>query len=103
VLRPFTGARCGCRPGVERDNCPNCEGTGRVIDFAAIRARNTDPARPAYPWRYTALVVEPDEYRNLLHMLAHAWVFPGWALSLRGVWRDDVPLAALLPSLFVPS
>jgi hypothetical protein len=23
---------------VQRDNCPNCEGTGYVIDFAAIRA-----------------------------------------------------------------
>jgi hypothetical protein len=23
---------------MERDNCPNCEGTGYVIDFAAIRA-----------------------------------------------------------------
>lgn len=37
--QPRTGARCGCRRGVERDNCPNCEGTGFVIDFAAIRAR----------------------------------------------------------------
>ena len=36
---PFTGASCGCRKGVQRDNCPNCEGTGKVIDFAAIRAR----------------------------------------------------------------
>jgi hypothetical protein len=37
---PLTGAKCGCRRGVQRDNCPNCEGTGNVIDFAAIRARN---------------------------------------------------------------
>ena len=38
---PTTGQRCGCRPGVWRDNCPTCEGTGWVIDFAAIRARWT--------------------------------------------------------------
>ncbi len=35
---PILGA-CSCRPGVERDNCPACEGTGQRIDFAAIRAR----------------------------------------------------------------
>jgi hypothetical protein len=34
---PFTGQACGCKRGVQRDNCPNCEGTGRVIDFAVIR------------------------------------------------------------------
>jgi hypothetical protein len=37
--QPRTGARCSCRPGIERDNCPQCEGTGWRIDFAAIRAR----------------------------------------------------------------
>lgn len=36
-MTPKTGARCGCRPGVQRDNCPACEGSGMVIDFAAIR------------------------------------------------------------------
>lgn len=38
--QPKTGGRCGCHRGVERDNCPNCEGTGWVIDFRAIRERN---------------------------------------------------------------
>ena len=33
----FTGAKCGCKRGVQRDNCPACEGAGRVIDFRAIR------------------------------------------------------------------
>lgn len=28
---------CSCRRGIERDNCPACEGTGQRIDFAAIR------------------------------------------------------------------
>ena len=36
---PKTGARCGCKPGLQRDNCPNCEGTGYAIDFRAIHAR----------------------------------------------------------------
>lgn len=30
--------KCSCRPGVERDNCPQCEGTGNRINFAALRA-----------------------------------------------------------------
>lgn len=44
AYQPKTGAACGCRRGVERDNCANCEGTGQVIDFAAIRARRSEPA-----------------------------------------------------------
>jgi RecJ-like exonuclease len=37
--QPKTGEPCACKPGVQRDNCPACEGTGQRIDFAAIRAR----------------------------------------------------------------
>ncbi len=37
--QPKTGDKCGCRRGIERDNCPACEGTGWRIDFAKIRAR----------------------------------------------------------------
>lgn len=40
AYQPKTGVRCGCRPGVQRDNCPACEGTGWRVDFAAIRARS---------------------------------------------------------------
>jgi hypothetical protein len=49
---------CSCRPGVHRDNCPACEGTGRRIDFAAMhRDRKEREGRvpvgmcdwPAYP------------------------------------------------------
>jgi len=36
---PKTGAKCSCRKGIQRDNCPNCEGTGYEIDFRAIHAR----------------------------------------------------------------
>lgn len=32
------GTPCHCKPGQQRDNCPDCEGTGYRIDFAAIRA-----------------------------------------------------------------
>jgi hypothetical protein len=37
--QPKTGKPCGCKRGVQRDNCPQCEGTGMRIDFAAIRER----------------------------------------------------------------
>lgn len=37
--QPKTGQKCHCKRGIERDNCPDCEGTGMRIDFAAIRAR----------------------------------------------------------------
>src|SRR5208337_844790 len=38
--QPKTGQPCTCKPGVQRDNCPQCEGTGQRIDFAAIRNQN---------------------------------------------------------------
>lgn len=36
---PLTGYACACKRGIERDNCPQCEGTGKAIDFRAIHAR----------------------------------------------------------------
>jgi hypothetical protein len=42
AYQPKTGERCGCRPGMERDNCPRCEGTGWIIDFKAIRSRRAN-------------------------------------------------------------
>jgi hypothetical protein len=39
--QPKTGQRCTCKRGQQRDNCPECEGTGWVIDFRKIRERNT--------------------------------------------------------------
>ena len=39
MYQPKTGAKCSCKRGIHRDNCPNCEGTGMVIDFRAIHAR----------------------------------------------------------------
>ena len=39
AYQPKTGARCTCRPGVQRDNCPACEGTGWCLDFGKIRGK----------------------------------------------------------------
>lgn len=40
MYQPKTGQRCACKPGMQRDNCPTCEGTGWEIDFRAIRIAN---------------------------------------------------------------
>ena len=45
--QPKTGAKCYCRKGVQRDNCPNCEGTGYVIDFARIRKEVAEKMKQA--------------------------------------------------------
>lgn len=42
AYQPKTGAKCTCRRGVERDNCPTCEGTGWVIDFRAIHTARAE-------------------------------------------------------------
>lgn len=58
MFQPKTGLRCTCRKGVQRDNCPECEGTGWCIDFHAIRKRaakqqggdhDTQPDAPGLP------------------------------------------------------
>jgi len=41
VRRIFTGEKCHCKRGIERDNCPHCEGTGKAIDFRAMRYEST--------------------------------------------------------------
>ena len=41
MYQPKTGQRCSCKRGVQRDNCPSCEGTGWRIDFRAIRDKKT--------------------------------------------------------------
>lgn len=47
AYQPKTGAKCHCKRGVERDNCPDCEGTGQRIDFKKIREATpkTQPAK----------------------------------------------------------
>ena len=59
TYHPTTGQRCGCRPGIWRDNCPQCEGTGKRIDFAAIHAeRGLTVARiiPSGAWQVSAII-----------------------------------------------
>ena len=53
AYQPKTGAKCGCRRGVQRDNCPRCEGTGMVIDFKAIREKASQPAAPVGGAQFT--------------------------------------------------
>jgi hypothetical protein len=45
--QPKTGQACHCKPGPMRDNCARCEGTGQVIDFAAIRNARRSWAKKA--------------------------------------------------------
>ena len=49
VYQPKTGARCFCKRGVQRDNCPTCEGTGWQVDFVAIRQRQVEFTKAAGP------------------------------------------------------
>ena len=46
AYQPKTGVPCSCKPGVMRDNCPSCEGTGMSVDFAAIRNRYIKSVEP---------------------------------------------------------
>ena len=41
--QPKTGEPCSCKPGIARDNCPSCEGTGQKVDFKKIREQNIIP------------------------------------------------------------
>lgn len=45
AYQPKTGQACHCKRGVQRDNCPACEGTGMRIDFRAIRNRPLERLR----------------------------------------------------------
>jgi len=49
MYQPKTGERCGCKKGIERDNCPACEGTGWRIDFKAIHEKRLDFNLEGYP------------------------------------------------------
>ena len=49
AYQPKTGEPCPCRPGVQRDNCPACEGTGQKIDFKKVRGPS-DKKAAANEW-----------------------------------------------------
>jgi len=83
AYQPKTRALCTCRPGIARDNCPNCEGTGQVIDFRAIRALNshTNPYE-----RLVSLGVPLDHHESDLYVRGTAEAVEivkasGWSYS----------------------
>ena len=59
--QPKTGAACSCRRGQQRDNCPECEGTGWRIDFAAIRANTQAVTTANKEW------IKDAQYVNSKH------------------------------------
>ena len=77
MLQPKTGERCNCKPGIHRDNCGACEGTGWRIDFRAIHAaREAREAKPTAPalwtreereaWKHGILGRIPDNETTIL-------------------------------------
>ena len=70
--QPRTGAKCSCKRGVQRDNCPTCEGTGLVVDFRTIRSRS--PLVPVFinldPRGY-ALKIDDEWMREHKQPLGH--------------------------------
>ena len=48
MYQPKTGQACHCKRGQQRDNCPDCEGTGQRVDFKAIRERQSTRKRLEY-------------------------------------------------------
>jgi len=38
---------CGCRRGIERDNCPQCEGSGIAIDWRKFHADKKAKEQPS--------------------------------------------------------
>lgn len=94
AYQPKTGQRCGCRPGVQRDNCPACEGTGWRVDFAAIRARNAGHVIEANGrgWvTFSGLASSFGAAEKVSYSKRWAWVWlPGRASSVR-ISRSKLP------------
>ena len=65
TYQPKTGAPCTCKRGAQRDNCPECEGTGQVIDFRAIRAAK--PTTDLYQ-RVTEAGIPTDSHESDLYV-----------------------------------
>jgi hypothetical protein len=122
--QPKTGAKCGCKRGIQRDNCANCEGTGYVIDFAAIRRAppvvpvflNGDPRGYALKirdeWMHKAQTLRRDGepvytgpdpetwiHRNHSFSVAHALEHEGYRLEPVQLHRDWGGYGILAPDL----
>jgi hypothetical protein len=74
--QPKTGQACHCKRGQQRDNCPDCEGTGQRIDFAKIRNERSTILEHATeqkhaPWyeaktgNHQGLIIEEGTGRNI--------------------------------------
>jgi hypothetical protein len=88
---------------VQRDNCPDCEGTGQRIDFAAIRAGKLDArglfeavkaAGIAYDNHESDLYIEATpEARALLRRYEHRDNARPFVHAVTGAIWLDVPFA----------
>ena len=81
AYQPTTGAPCHCRPGNSRDNCPDCEGTGRRIDFAAIAKKLQPIAAGAVTHNRFMLKAAVDRYELTL--------FPDGRAIIKGTHDPD--------------
>ena len=65
---PLTGSACGCKRGIERDNCPNCEGTGKAIDWKRYhqerRERQKETDKQILSQLYHGNHLEPSELKR---------------------------------------
>lgn len=87
MYQPKTGQPCGCRPGVQRDNCSQCEGTGQRIDFAAIRNAAKSTKRRRVIERATREQAEGLAQRLMLEGKGVGVYAPD---SLTSAWRVEV-------------
>jgi len=69
--QPKTGERCSCKPGIERDNCPSCEGTGQKIDFNKIRQQNRPKPDERIPVK---IVWNKESVRKIVNQLLNEGV-----------------------------
>lgn len=80
--QPKTGQRCDCKPGLQRDNCPACEGTYglRSTASAALRATRSNTQRRPELDR-VILKSCPNGQKEAIAFLPDAPANPGNVLS----------------------
>ncbi len=122
--QPKTGAKCGCKQGLVRDNCPTCEGTGQVVDFRAIRTApptvpvfiNSDPRGHALKIRdewvrdaqvlcrdgrtvYVGTKLEEWIHRHHSYSVVHALKHEGFTIKSVSIHRDWGGYGIIAPDL----
>jgi len=63
-----TNGICGCTKGQQRDNCPQCEGTGQRIDWNKFHQEKRDWKRWPSDLALKALA---DSWQSLAHTQPH--------------------------------